>query len=74
MRAHLRRYKMCRNCHKKTYPSRVVAEDMAAYRMSHEPPGYVIAVYECPVQPRMFHITKSNMAARHRREGRNADG
>lgn len=71
MRAHPKRYKICNNCKKNIYPSRVVAEDMAAYRMARL--RAVIAVYECPVRPGTYHITKSNMAARHRREGRTSE-
>lgn len=60
---------MCRNCNKKCYPSQVLAEDMAAFRM-YSDPGFIIAVYPCPVRKKTWHITKSNMAARHRREAR----
>lgn len=72
MRAHPRRYRTCNNCKKNIYPSQVVAEDMAAYRQALEG-GPIIGVYECPVRPGTWHITKSNMAARHRREGRTVD-
>jgi hypothetical protein len=72
MRSHPKRYKMCHNCKKKCYPSQVIAEDMAAYRMSADS-LHVIAVYPCPVRERTWHITKSNMAARHRREGKTVE-
>jgi hypothetical protein len=58
-----RHYKKCGRCGKCRYPSQVAAEDMAAYRM-HLDPGIIISVYECPVLPGTFHITKTNQYRR----------
>lgn len=67
MPAHPRRFPTCKPCNKKLYPKRILAEDMAAYRMSVDP-TFVISVYECPTKPGKWHITKSNQLARQWRE------
>jgi len=67
MPAHPRRFPTCKQCQKKLYPSQIIAEDMAAFRMSIDP-TFVISVYECPTKTGKWHITKSNQLARQWRE------
>lgn len=69
-----RRYPRCHNCNKLIYPSQVVAEDMAAYRMSVDGPGHVISVYQCPVRPGKWHITKTNQLPRLLKRKEKEDG